>query len=107
MDEPNVRRTSLMEALDANFGNPRTLAASQSSAPTHKRGRPFGSNDSHPRKRKPTAQGPEEPTVNPTVPYTLYPTQEEILDYKSVLKEMNPPPENREISVYYASLEDV
>ncbi|KAM0996975.1 hypothetical protein ACFX2C_006915 [Malus domestica] len=51
-------------------------------------------NDSHLRKRKPTAQGPEEPTVNPTIAYSFYPTHEEILDYGSVLEETNPPPEN-------------
>ncbi|KAM2817807.1 hypothetical protein COP1_041878 [Malus domestica] len=107
IDVPNVRRTTLLEARDANSGNPRTLAASQSSAPTQKRGRPLGSKDSHPRKRKTTAQGPEEPTVNPIIAYSCYPTHEEILDYGSVLEETNPPPENREISVYYASLDDV
>ncbi|KAM0981039.1 hypothetical protein ACFX2F_014295 [Malus domestica] len=40
------------------------------------------------------AQGPEEPTVNLIITYSFYPTHEEILDYGSVLKEMNPPPEN-------------
>ncbi|KAM2710920.1 hypothetical protein EV2_048440 [Malus domestica] len=73
--------------------------------PNH--GRPLGSKDSYPRKRKPTAQAPEEPTVNPTVTYSLYPTHEEILDYRRVLKETNPPPKNCEISVHYASLDDV
>ncbi|KAM1614644.1 hypothetical protein ACFX2K_023977 [Malus domestica] len=107
MDVPNVRRTTLLKARGANSGDPRTLAASQSSAPTQKRGRPLGSKDSHPRKRKTTAQGPEEPTVNPTIAYSFYPTHEEILDYGSVLEETNPPPENREISVYYDSLDDV
>ncbi|KAM1358219.1 hypothetical protein FF2_044719 [Malus domestica] len=58
------------------------------------RGRPLGSKDSHPRKRKTTAQGPEEPTVNPTIAYSFYPTHEEILDYGSVLEETNPPLEN-------------
>ncbi|KAM2472176.1 hypothetical protein ACFX1W_047366 [Malus domestica] len=53
------------------------------------------------------AQGPEEPIVNPTIAYSFYPTHEEILDYGSVLEETNPPPENREISIYYASLDDV
>ncbi|KAM1225989.1 hypothetical protein ACFX2G_045625 [Malus domestica] len=107
IDVPNVRRTTLLEAWDANYGDPRTLAASQSSAPTQKHGRPLGSKDSHPRKRKTTAQGPEEPTVNPTITYSFYPTHKEILDYGSVLEETNPLPENREISVYYASLDDV
>ncbi|KAM2685817.1 hypothetical protein EV2_008778 [Malus domestica] len=68
---------------------------------------PLGSKDSHPRKKKPMAQAPKEPTVNPIVIYSFYPTHEEILDYKSVLEETNPPPENHEISVYYASLDDV
>ena len=67
MDILNVRRTSLMEARDTNLGDPRTLAASQSFSPTQKHDRPFGSKDSHPRKRKFMAQGPEEPTVNPTI----------------------------------------
>ena len=41
MDVPNVQRTSLLEAREANFGDPRTLAAIQSSAPTQKCGRPL------------------------------------------------------------------
>ncbi|KAM2404978.1 hypothetical protein ACFXTH_032242 [Malus domestica] len=53
------------------------------------------------------AQGLEEPTVNPTIAYSFYPTHEEILDYGSVLEETNPHPENREISVHYASSDDV
>ncbi|KAM1293806.1 hypothetical protein ACFX2H_013811 [Malus domestica] len=107
MDVPNVRRTSLLEARDTNFGDPRILAASQSFAPTYKHGRPLGSKDSHLRKRKPTTHAPEEPTVNLTVAYLFNLTHEEILVYRSVLEEMNPPPENSEISVYYASLDDV
>ncbi|KAM1575785.1 hypothetical protein ACFX10_032180 [Malus domestica] len=107
MDVPNVRRIALLEARDANLGDPRTLAASQSSAPTQKCGRPLGSKDSHPWKRKTTTQGPEEPTMNPTIAYSFYATHEEILDYGSILEEMNPLPEDREISVYYASLDDV
>ena len=86
MDVPNVWYTSLLEARDANSGDPHTLAASQSSAPTQKHGRPLGSKDSHLRKRKTTAQGPEEPTVNPTIAYSFYPTHEEILDYGIVLE---------------------
>ncbi|KAM1800846.1 hypothetical protein ACFX11_032525 [Malus domestica] len=107
MDVPNVRRIALLEAWDANLGDPRTLAASQSSAPTQKCGRPLGSKDSHPWKRKTTTQGPEEPTMNPTIAYSFYATHEKILDYGSILEEMNPLPEDREISVYYASLDDV
>ena len=43
----------------------------------------------------------------PTVAYSFYPTYEEILDYGSVLEETYPPLENRDILVYYASLDDV
>ncbi|KAM2245774.1 hypothetical protein PS1_006802 [Malus domestica] len=99
--------TDLAHARDSNIGDPRTLAASQSSTPTQKHGKPLGSKDSHLRKRKPTAQGPEEPTLNLTIAYLFYPTHEEILDYGSVLEETNPPPENHEILVYYASLDEV
>ncbi|KAM1696924.1 hypothetical protein ACFX13_031796 [Malus domestica] len=45
--------------------------------------------------------------MNPTVAYSFYPTHEEILDYENVLKETNHPSENRDISVHYASLDDV
>ncbi|KAM2088198.1 hypothetical protein ACFX1T_032306 [Malus domestica] len=103
----NVRRIALLEARDANLGDPRTLAVSQSSAPTQKCDRPLGSKDSHPWKRKTTTQGPEEPTMNPTIAYSFYATHEEILDYGSILEETNPLPEDREISVYYVSLDDV
>ena len=54
MDVPNVRQTSLLEAQGANLGDLHTLVTSQSSALTQKCGRPLGSNDSHPWKRKPT-----------------------------------------------------
>ncbi|KAM1435803.1 hypothetical protein ACFX2I_043704 [Malus domestica] len=64
-------------------------------------------NDSQPWKRKLTAQAPKKLTMYPTVAYSFYPTHEGILDYGSVLEEMNLPPENHEISVYYASLDDV
>ncbi|KAM2878373.1 hypothetical protein FF1_013984 [Malus domestica] len=94
IDVPNVQRTSLLEAWDTNFGDPCTIAASQSSAPTHKHSRPLGSKDSHLRKRKPMTQAPEEPTVNLTVAYSFYLTHEEILNYGSILEEMNPPFEN-------------
>ncbi|KAM2035982.1 hypothetical protein PS1_039153 [Malus domestica] len=50
---------------------------------------------------------PSEPTMNSTVAYLFYPTHEEILDYRSVIEETNPPPENHEISVHYTSLDDV
>ncbi|KAM2732016.1 hypothetical protein EV2_035619 [Malus domestica] len=107
MNVPNVRWTSILEARGANLGDPRTLAASQSSAPIQKHDRPFGLKDSHPQKRKSKAQGPEEPTVNLTITYSFYLTHEEILDYESVLEETSPSPKNRKISVYYASLDDV
>nr|CBL94139.1 putative polyprotein (retrotransposon protein) [Malus domestica] len=92
-DIPNVRWTSFLEAWDTNLSDP-----------------PWQTpwlNDSHPRKRKSTAQGPEEPTVNLTIAYSFYPIHDEILNYGSVLEETNPHSENRGISVYYASLDDV
>ncbi|KAM1924294.1 hypothetical protein ACFX15_022098 [Malus domestica] len=94
IDVLNVRRTSLLEARDANLGDPRTLAAIQSSTPTQKCVRPLDSKDSHLRKRKSKAQGPKEPTVNLTIAYSFYPTYKEILDYGSVLEETNPSPNN-------------
>ena len=78
MDVPNVRWTALLEAMDANIGDPHTLAASQSSALTLKCGRLLGSNDSHPQKRKPMAQGPKEPTVNPTIAYSYYASLDDV-----------------------------
>ncbi|KAM2668214.1 hypothetical protein EV2_019825 [Malus domestica] len=107
MDVPNVRRTYFLEAQDANLGDPCTLAASQSSVFTQKHGKPLGSKDSHPRKRKPMAQSLEEPVVNLTVTYSFYPTHEEILDYGSIFKETNPHSENHEILVYHGSLDNV
>ncbi|KAM1179896.1 hypothetical protein ACFX2G_019411 [Malus domestica] len=53
------------------------------------RGRPPGSKNSHPWKRKPTTRGPEEPTMNPTIAYSFYPSHKEILDYGSVFEETN------------------
>ena len=88
MDVPNVGHTSLLEARDATLADPRTLVASQSSALTHKHGRLLGLKDSHPQKRKPMAHAPTEPTVNLTIAYSLYSTHEEILDYESVLSEL-------------------
>ncbi|KAM1418610.1 hypothetical protein ACFX10_021880 [Malus domestica] len=105
IDVPNVRRTSFLKARDAILADPRTLAPSQSS--THKRGRPLGSKDSHPQQRKPMTQALEEPIMNLTVVYSLYPTHEEILDYRSIHEKTNLPPENHDISVHYASLDDV
>ncbi|KAM1145801.1 hypothetical protein ACFX2I_037711 [Malus domestica] len=85
IDVPNVRRTSLLEARDATLADPRTLAAYQSSAPAQKHGRPLGSNDSHPQKRKPTLHVIEL-IVNPIIAYSFYPSHEEILDYGSILE---------------------
>ncbi|KAM2003746.1 hypothetical protein ACFX15_027280 [Malus domestica] len=107
MDVQNVQWTSLLEAWDTNFGDPRILAASQSSVPKQKHGKPLGSNDSHPWKRKPTTQAPKELTVSPTISYSFYPTHEKILNYGSVLEKTNPRHENHEISIFYASLDDV
>ncbi|KAM1353001.1 hypothetical protein ACFX2H_032532 [Malus domestica] len=75
-----------------------TLAASQSSALTLKCGRPLGSKDSQPRKRKmaPTS----DPSLNPT-------THEVILDYDDASDETCRPPENHEISVHYTILDEV
>ncbi|KAM2311462.1 hypothetical protein ACFXTH_021998 [Malus domestica] len=102
MDVSNVRRTSLLEAHDSTLVDPHTLAARQSFVPTRKRGKPLGSKDSHPCKRKPMAHAPEERTVNLTIACSFYSTHKEILDYK-ILEETNPPPENHEISIHYAS----
>ncbi|KAM2662030.1 hypothetical protein EV1_008774 [Malus domestica] len=79
---------------------PRTLAASQSSTPTLKRGRPLGSKDSQPQKRK-MAQT-SDPSLNLTIAHSSVPTHEVILDYGDVLDETNRPLENHEISVHYA-----
>ena len=82
-----------------------TLAASQSFASTLKRGKPLGSKDSQPRKRKmaPTS----DPSLNPTIAHSPIPTHEVILDYGDASDETCWPPKNREISVYYAVLDEV
>ncbi|KAM2555555.1 hypothetical protein TB2_019546 [Malus domestica] len=82
-----------------------TLAASQSSASTLKRGRPLGSKDSQPRNRKmaPTS----DPSLNPTIAHSSVPTYEVILNYGDVSDETYRPPENREISVHYTVLDEV
>ncbi|KAM1093721.1 hypothetical protein ACFX1Q_009540 [Malus domestica] len=77
----------------------------QSSAHTLKHGRPPDSKYSQPRKWK-TAQITE-PSLNPTTTYLYIPTYEVILDYGNVLDETNWPPENLEISVNYAVLDEV
>ncbi|KAM1965955.1 hypothetical protein ACFX15_046233 [Malus domestica] len=84
----------------------RTLhAASQSSAHTLKRGRPLGSKDSQPRKRK---MAPiSDPSLNPTIAHSSGPTHEVILDYGDASEETCRSPENREISVHYTILDEV
>ncbi|KAM0993108.1 hypothetical protein EV2_009120 [Malus domestica] len=72
--------------------------------PNHPR-RPPDSKHSQPRKWK-TAQTTE-PSLNPTTTYLYIPTYEVILDYGNVLDETNWPPENLEISVHYAVLDEV
>ncbi|KAM2580622.1 hypothetical protein TB1_002988 [Malus domestica] len=81
----------------APFTRQATLVASQSSAPTLKRGRPLGSKDSQPRKRKmaPTS----DPSLNPTIAHSSVPTHEVILDYGDASDETCRPSENRKILV--------
>ncbi|KAM1683262.1 hypothetical protein ACFX14_034438 [Malus domestica] len=82
-----------------------TLTASQSSAPTLKCGRPLGSKDSQPWKRKmaPTS----DPSLNPTIAHSPVLTHEVILDYGDALDETCWPSENREISLHYTVLDEV
>ncbi|KAM2098019.1 hypothetical protein ACFX1R_021481 [Malus domestica] len=82
-----------------------TLAASQSPVLTLKYGRPFGSNDSQPRKRK---MAPiNDHSLNPTIAYSSVLTHEVILDYDDALDETYRPLENREISHHYTILDVV
>ncbi|KAM1175084.1 hypothetical protein ACFX19_028122 [Malus domestica] len=83
----------------------RTLAVSQSSAPTLKCGRPLGSKDSQPRKRKMALTS--DPSLNPTIAHLSVPTHEFILDYNDVLDETTWPSKNREIAVHYAVIDEV
>ncbi|KAM1324743.1 hypothetical protein ACFX2H_045548 [Malus domestica] len=46
-------------------------------------------------------------SLNLTIAYSFVPTHELILDYGNVLDETNRPPENREILVNYAVLDEV
>lgn len=55
-DTTNVHWTTLESRFAAPSGQSHSMTASQSSAPTHKCGRPVSSNDSQLWKRKPTAQ---------------------------------------------------
>ncbi|KAM1760400.1 hypothetical protein ACFX12_003276 [Malus domestica] len=82
-----------------------TLAANQSSAPVLKSGRPLGLKDSQPRKRKmaPTS----DPSLNLTIAHSSIPTHEVIPDYDDASNETCRPPENREILVHYAVLDEV
>ena len=82
-----------------------TLAASQSSAQTLKRGRPLGSKDSQPRKKKTALTS--DPSLNPTIAHSSVPTHEVILDYGGTSDETCRPPENHEISVHYTVLYEV
>ncbi|KAM2686025.1 hypothetical protein EV2_008966 [Malus domestica] len=82
-----------------------TLAASQTSAPTLKCGKPFGSKDSQPWKRKMALTS--NPSLNPTIVHSSVPTYEVILDYGDDSDETWRPPENREISVHYTVLDEV
>ncbi|KAM0984301.1 hypothetical protein ACFX14_011873 [Malus domestica] len=84
---------------------PGTMAASQSSAPTLKGGKSLGLKDSQPQKRK--SASTSDPSLNPTITHSYIPTHKVILDYGDVLEETTRPPENREISVHYAILDEV
>ncbi|KAM1510718.1 hypothetical protein TB1_019085 [Malus domestica] len=82
-----------------------TLVASQSPAPTLKRGKPLGSKDSQPRKRKmaPTSDC----SLNPTIAHSSVPRHEVILDYGDASDETCRPLENREILVHCTVLDEV
>ncbi|KAM2878877.1 hypothetical protein FF1_014434 [Malus domestica] len=90
---------------DAPSTWPNTLAASQSSAPTMKHGKPLGLKHSQPQKRKTTQTS--DPSLNPTIAYSFVPTYEVILDYGDVLDKTTRPPKNHEISIHYAVLDEV
>ena len=79
--------------------------ASQSSAPTLKRGRPLGSKDSQPQKKKTALTS--DPGLNPTIAHSSIPMHEVILDYGDASDKTCQPPENREISVHYTILDEV
>ncbi|KAM1134352.1 hypothetical protein ACFX19_044193 [Malus domestica] len=85
IDVPKVRRNTALEGRIVSKGRAAapptwhgTLAASQSFAPTLKRGKPPGSNDSQPQKRK-TAKI-SDPNLNPTIAYSSVQTHEVIID---------------------------
>ena len=112
IDVPRVRQQPAWEGRAVPEGGEAspsklqgTLAASQSSAPILKGGRPLGSKDSQPRKRKmaPTS----DPSLNPTIAHSSDPTHEVILDYGDASDETYRPPENREILVHYIILDEV
>ncbi|KAM2208315.1 hypothetical protein ACFXTI_024336 [Malus domestica] len=82
-----------------------TLAASQPFASTLKHGKPLGSKDSQPWKRKITPTS--DPSLNLTIAHSSIPTHEVILDYGDASNETCQPFENREISVHYTVLDEV
>ncbi|KAM0982176.1 hypothetical protein ACFX2A_015433 [Malus domestica] len=59
----------------------------------------------NPKKRK-TAQT-NDPSLNLTIAYSSVPTYEVIQDYGDILNETYQSPENREISIHYAVLDEV
>ncbi|KAM1850933.1 hypothetical protein ACFX13_015054 [Malus domestica] len=112
MNVPNVHRNTAMEGrtiLEGRAGVPPTqqgtLADNQSPAPTLKYGRPPGSKDPQPQKRKKAQTS--DPSLNSTIAYLSVPMHEVILDYGDVLDEICWPFENCEISFHYAVLDEV
>ncbi|KAM1635107.1 hypothetical protein ACFXTN_011967 [Malus domestica] len=78
---------------------------SQSSAPTLKCGRPLGSKDLQPRKRKMAPSS--DPSLNLTIAHSSVPMHKVILDYGDASDETCRSPENSEISVHYVVLDEV
>ncbi|KAM2132334.1 hypothetical protein ACFX1Q_013733 [Malus domestica] len=81
------------------------IPATNAPEPSLKRGRLLGLKDSKPCKRKTTQTS--DPSLNPTIAHSSILTYEVILDYGDVLDETTRPPENREILVHYAVLDEV
>ncbi|KAM1553233.1 hypothetical protein ACFX1X_006196 [Malus domestica] len=112
IDVPRVRQqlawegwTVLEDGKVAPSMRQGTLVASQSFALTLKRGRPLGSKDSQPWKRKMALTS--EPSLNLTIAHSSVPTHEVILNYGDASDETCRPSENREISVHYTVLDEV
>ena len=87
-----------------------TLVPSQSSIPGQKRGRPLGLKDSYPRKRRNLAQMNTSEIAILTEPFhETFPDNESVLKETSVDGEVVqlPIPENQEISVRYACLDEI